>query len=373
MQDALDHLQEGRSEEAVALLERAKEEAPERPDVQHALAVVQLNRGQAGLALEAVDAAIATLEVAQHPDANELHAHFLLTRAAAAEMTDAPDLAAKSYAEVLERIPNQAQALNGWGQLLLTTGQTEEGIKKLQQYLESSDDITEAKEAIAELVSTLERWEAQATPDPTAFLDAHRGSYCEFFDFHANRMEQQGWIAEAAKMKRNPDGSMVVSVEEDARPYAGVRVDLVNPQTGQPGMMGEEPMVVALADFEALAHTTCCFEIPSESFSVAISSQCPWDQLPIQIQFASGDAIEQADETIGAWYTDGFDGAFGTKTGGRFHFISYPISHRPHAVLYHVDMGRSERRSIDDLLERLAVLHETHPIKRVLIGRALLA
>ena len=208
MQDALTHLKEDRADEAVVLLERARTEAPERPDVHHALAVVQLNLGHAILALDAVGTALEILEEAQHPDSTELHAHFLLTRAAAAEMTDDPALAMRSYEEILERLPNQAQALNGWGQLLLTTGEIAEGLSKLTRYVDQAEDIAEAKEAIGELVKTLERWLAQPNPDPRAFLDAHRGSYCEFFDFHATKMESQGWIAEAAKMTRSADGSM---------------------------------------------------------------------------------------------------------------------------------------------------------------------
>jgi hypothetical protein len=340
--------------------------------VQHALAIAQLNLGFAQEALATVGEAMRILDVAQHPDAKELHAHFLLTRAAAAEMTDSPGIAIESYARALELVPDQAQALCGWGQLLLSMGALEEGLTKLKRYLDHVEDIPEAKEAMNELVDALTRWATEAPPTPRVFLDAHRESYRAFFDHHAGQMEEKGWIAEASKMERDPDGGMMLSIDEEARPYAGMRVDLVNPATGQPGMIGEEPMIVALADFEALAHATCCFEWQGHPFGVGVSSQCPWNELPIQIQFESGDAVEQVDDTMGAWYTAGFNGDFGTPTGGRFHFISPPLPHREHGVLYQVDMGRSERAAIDDLLQRLAELHQTHPIRRVLIGRALL-
>ena len=90
------------------------------------------------------------------------------------------------------------------------------------------------------------------------------------------------------------------------------------------------------------------------------------------IQFESGDAIAQADPTIGDWYTAGYDGAFGATDVGRLHYISDPEALGDHGVLYHVDCGRSELTAIDDLRRRLMVLHESHPITCVVIGRGFL-
>ena len=75
-------------------------------------------------------------------------------------------------------------------------------------------------------------------------MDAHRGSYVEFFNHHASEMAAKGWIAEAARMRKDDEGNLVPVIAEGARPYAGTRVDLVDPQTGQAGLVGEQPIVL---------------------------------------------------------------------------------------------------------------------------------
>ncbi|MEC8422823.1 MAG: hypothetical protein VX000_03535, partial [Myxococcota bacterium] len=75
------------------------------------------------------------------------------------------------------------------------------------------------------------------------------------------------------------------------------------------------------------------------------------------------------DPVIGDWYTAGFEGDFGSSEAGRFHEIDDPMPAGEDSLVYHVDMGRAETRSIDDLLRRLRVLHGQRPIRSVLFGR----
>ena len=72
---------------------------------------------------------------------------------------------------------------------------------------------------------------------------------------------------------------------------------------------------------------------------------------------------------LGDWYRAGFDGAFGSTTGGRFHEASdaEPFGHA--VVVHHFDLGRAETTAVADLLRRLTLLHDTHPIAAVLVGR----
>ena len=70
------------------------------------------------------------------------------------------------------------------------------------------------------------------------------------------------------------------------------------------------------------------------------------------------------------WY--GFDGDFGTTDRGRFHSISDPERLDEQTIRYQLDCGRAEAHAIDDLLKRLGVLHNTHTITGVLIGRGFL-
>jgi hypothetical protein len=77
---------------------------------------------------------------------------------------------------------------------------------------------------------------------------------------------------------------------------------------------------------------------------------------------------------IGDWYVAGWDGAWGSRDGGRFHYISDPELRRDdRAVVYHVDMGRSSVAAIEDLIRRLEGFHGEHPIAEVILGRGYLA
>jgi hypothetical protein len=198
------------------------------------------------------------------------------------------------------------------------------------------------------------------------------------FDHYAAEQAAQGWIAEAARMKRAPDGRIVPVIPEGARPYAAVRVDLVDPRTGQVGQVGDQPMVVALGGYEPLARAPALLAWTGQPFDLRVSTQAPWDQLPIQVRFdVSGprarEAVEALDALIGDWYTRGYDGAFGDGDGRRFHYVSDPELRRGGAaVVYHLDMGRARIDAIDDLVRRLGVLHASFQILRVVLGRGYL-
>jgi len=75
------------------------------------------------------------------------------------------------------------------------------------------------------------------------------------------------------------------------------------------------------------------------------------------------------DGTMGDWYSAGFNGDFGSHDQGRFHSISDPMLSGPATVRYDIDCGRAEAGAVDDLLRRLDVLHSTHSIDAVLVGR----
>ena len=170
-------------------------------------------------------------------------------------------------------------------------------------------------------------------------------------------------------MRRGEDGQMVPVIEDGARPYAGTRVDLVDPSTGQAALVGDQPMVVAVAGHEVIAQAPIVFAWPGQDFPAYGSSQMPWNLLHITIQFESADPVSAADPTVGDWYTAGFDGQFGAPDRGRFHSITDPMQIGPHTVRYDLDCGRAEVTAIEDLLKRLNVLHGEHPIAGVLIGR----
>ena len=369
---ALKALKDGDPGEARKALELALREAPDRLDLRHALAITLMRMGEATEALAQLD--IALERAREHADetAVMMMPQLLIARAAACEDSYDPAGAEKAYRDVLTHELNNPRALQGLGHLLLAWGRLKEGLDLLRLYIKIGGDGPEYADAAQSFVSAVARF-VDEDLHPRNFLEAHRGSYVEFFNHHAARMEAQGWIAEAARMQRLPDGTIAPVIPEGARPYAAVRIDLVDPATGQPGQIGDQPMVVALAGYEPLSQAMVLIDWPEQPYPVWVSSICPWDQLPVQVLFGyDSDPVEAIDATIGDWYSDGYNGEFGETERGRFHYISDPERIGPRAVLYHVDCGRAEIRSIDELLKRLELLHTPYRIEAVLLGRGFL-
>ena len=176
-------------------------------------------------------------------------------------------------------------------------------------------------------------------------------------------------------MKRAPNGQVVPSIPEGARPYAAVRVDLVDPQSGQVGQIGDQPMVVALADYPALARSVIQIPWRDLGFDLRVSSQAPWDQMPIQVRFRTGGAaaVNAFDQLMGDWYMGGFNGTYGRQDSGRFHYISDPeVRPDRKAVTYNVDLGRADLACLDDLIRRVTAFHVQFPIERMILGRGYL-
>lgn len=369
-QKAIVAINQGNPGEARDALRAALSESPERVDLMHALAVTYLQLGEPFDALTVIQDAEALALEAADERAGTMMAQIVLTRAAIFEdLLQAPE-AEEAYREVLKHEPENPSALQGLGWLLLAWGRLDEGVAALRAFGEAAAEASDFVEAAGAFLESLAKFKREDI-HPKEFFEAHRGSYVEFFDHHARVMEGKGWMAEAARMKR--EGERIVNaIPEGARPYAAVRVDLVDPNTGQVGLVGEEPMVVAISGYEALAQAPVVFATPRDAFPVYISSQCPWNDLRIQVRVGSEGAIADLDQVVGDWYTAGFDGAFGASDRGRFHEISEPQRLAVDIASYTVDLGRAEVNAIEDLLRRLRVLHERSPLGGVLFGRGYL-
>ena len=357
-----------------ALLE-ALLHSPERVDLMHALAVTHLQLGEPNEAITVTLNGEQKLQDADDPHAEALLPQLILARAAAHEDLGDAASAAACYTAILDNQSDHPRALQALGHLQLAWGRTQAGLKTLCTYTEGSNDHPEHVNATKAFTDSV-RLFIDKDVHPKMFLQAHRESYLEFFDHHASQMEAKGWIAEAARMHRDEQGRVVPIIPEGARPYAALRVDLVDPATGQVGQVGDQPMIVALADYEPLAQAVVLIDWPENDtpFSLWVSSQCPWDQLSVQVRFQDPktDIMEVLDPIIGDWFLAGYDGSFGETTRGRFHYISDPELIGTGAVVYHVDCGRSELEAITDLRNRLALLHGTHPISHVVLGRGFL-
>ena len=376
---ALKILNEGDPRDARKLLLEAVEAAPDRADLLHALAVVQLQLGESEQGFRLVQEAIARAEEqladpARRDQAATMLEGFLLTAAAACEDLGDAANAVGAYQRVLQLNPGQPRARGGMAYALLAWGLLDEGCKELATYIEEDRDEDPFIEGAKSLLENIQKFRREDN-HPREFLAAHQGSYKSMFDHYAAEQEKLGWIAEAARMKRAPDGRVVPSIPEGARPYAGVRVDLVDPQTGQVGQVGDQPMVVALADYQPLARTNILFAWRDLPFDLRVSSQAPWDQLPILFALKSPGkaAINAMDQLVGDWYSAGFEGAFGHSDSGRFHYVSDPeVQPDYRVVVYHFDLGRADLRAIDDLIRRLTVFHDRYALEKVIIGRGYL-
>ncbi|MCB9760460.1 MAG: tetratricopeptide repeat protein [Alphaproteobacteria bacterium] len=373
-QKAMMALNEGDPRKARALLVEAMEAAGQpRADLMQALAVVLLQLGEPaqarGLLTEAVEAG---WKGGAPP---EFITQCYLGLAAAAEDLDDPAAALKAYEDADEADPGSPRVRSGRANLLLGLGRLDEALNDLDRLVDEARDEEGFLEGAKALAATVRAFREAEVLGPRDFLVAHRDSYVEFFDDIAKQQEEQGWMAECARMIRDPEGHVVYAIPEGARPYAAVRVDLVDPSTGQAGQIGDQPMVVAVASVEPLARAVVIFPVEGDTpFTLWVSSQCPWDQLPVQVLFEEPGGADALDEEIAAWYSNGFEGRFGTPQGGRFHYVSDPIPVRDgRGVVYHLDLGRSSMLGIEELLSRLVNLSRRHRIQQVILGRGFLA
>ncbi len=365
-QDALKALGMGEADRARELLEEALTHE-RRADIVNALGVVQLQLGEPEKALELLQESV---DMAWEANAEpHIIAHFTLGLAAANEDNDLPHKALEVYEQVLEADATNPRAVAGRANLLLAMGRIAEGQQELRAYVEQARDEEDYLAAAQAFLDALDKVESEGL-DPHTLLLAHRESYVAFFDEKADEMAKEGWIAECARMYRDENGEVVPLIPEGARPYAAVRVDLVDPSTGGAGQIGDQPMVVAVAGYEALARAPMALTTPGTPFVLKVSTQCPWDQLAINVLMESGDAIVAVEPELANWYADGYHGRFGEKQKGRFHYISDPIvSREGRAVTFHVDLGRANMLALESLIDRLVELHKRQPIAQVLLGR----
>lgn len=364
-------IEEKRWDDAIASFQQAVAAAPDRPDIRHALGTAHLHRGDTGNAVEPLEAAVRLSATFTAPEHQALRREFHLTLATVYQLLDRVGAARAALREIIRQWPDQVEPYLQLGQLLLSSCAPDEGCGVYRESLDLLD--RDQRQSADALVGSVRAF-LEGGHDPLAFLEAHGDSYRQYFDDVAKAQLEQGWYAEAARMTRRADGEVVPLLPEGARPYAMERVDLVNPSDGTVSSVysEQEPMIVAVEGLEALAQVPVTFRSPGHPFEVWVSTRAPWHWLSIVVQFreaADFDArVAWLEPAIGAWYLAGFNGEFGDKDAGRFHYVTDPDGVGSRAVTYVVDLGRAKWDAIGDLLRKLAVLHDRHPIHRVLFG-----
>ncbi len=342
-------------------------EYPMRVDLRHALASFLLNMGEFDAALNTTNDALTMLHVQGPEAAVTLGVPLMILKAECSEQLQNPLEANRSWEKALQQEPLHPQVLQQYGYFLLAWGKIKEALEKLTTYVNESQDDEQSISAHKMLIELIEDFVDQDI-DPKQFIQAHSDEYIKAFNEIADEYVEKGWMAEAARMKKSLDGSMIPIVPEDAKPYAATRVDLVDPNSGQGGHVGGEPLMVAISEeLSGLVNLPVITKNHHHPFPLYVSTQTPWNHFCIQIRMLDND-LESVDDVIGAWYTEGFNGAFGEKDWGRFHEISPPLTCADNGVSYYVDCGRANSHAVEDLLQRLEILHSRSPILTVLLG-----
>jgi len=372
-QKALDALRSENPNEARIALEELIESAPERLDLRHSLAIVLLKMGESKAAKIVVDDAIALMDDGQGDTLDDsLSAQLYMARAEACLDLYLPRQAEQSYQMILQKDPQNPYALQALAYLLLRWGRTKQGVSTLKDYVKAGTDEAQILEGNKAFMEAVQRFISNDI-HPKEFLVAHHGAYQEFFAHHEEQMKSKGWLSEQAYiLPADEEGKYVYAIRDGDRPYATTRVDLYDPQSHQVGRVGDQPMIVALADYEALAHAPALFTWPGHSFLVLVSSNCAWNNLSIQIRTMDG-SWENIDPYIGDWYQDGFFGKFGSETEGFFHEIGYPQEIDGNSVQYYVDCGKAGVEAIENLLRRLEIAHSHFGIDTIIIGEGFLS
>lgn len=366
-------LEEGKLDEAISCLGNALLIDGSRPDLNSMMGTAYLRRGEVGSALPYLERAVKLAEPFEDPRHQDLKREFHQELAAAYSMLDRTNDAANVLRGAIERWPDKVEPRLQLGQLELSTGRLEEGVQ-IYKDLSEHPSLDADRRKMAEVVVGAIRAFQEAGHDGSMFLRAHAESYKQYFDGVVAEPAQAGWYAEAARMARGPDGEPRPIIPQGARPYAMQRVDLVNPSDGTVSSVYSEDqaMIVALNGLEPLAQIPVQFPWPGNGFPVTVGTRSPWHWLTVTIQFVQpgepDELVARVDPTIGDWYLAGYNGEFGDRESGRFHFVTDPEVIGSRSVSYTFDLGRASFQAIPALLTRLQVVNDRHRIERVSFG-----
>ncbi len=363
---------EQRFDDAIREFETALSLDASRPDLTNALGMAHLHRGDVGNAIPLLSRAVELAEPFDAPEHQDMKRHFHMGLASAHQLLDQVGQARSVLEGVIERWPEADEPRLQLAQLLLSSCQVDDGLRVYRDALDVLDD--ERKEA-AEVVIGAVTGFSTSEEKADIFLRAHQAEYCGYFDSVVEEQVREGWFAEAARMGRGSDGELTPIVADGARSYALTRVDLVNPEDNTVASVysEKEPMFVGVEGVEPLAQIPVLLPWNEWEFDVWVCTQCPWHWLAITVQFEEAGSEDELnarlDERVGSWYLAGWNGEFGDKDKGRFHYVTDPEPVGDRALSYVVDLGRAGFDAIPALMRKLTVLHDTHPIRRVLFGQ----
>ena len=365
---------EGQLEEAIQQFQSALAIDSERPDLNNALGMAYLRRGEVVSALPHLRKAVDLGRAFTAPEHDAMRRHFAQGLASAHTLLDQIDEAIEVLKDAVDTWPMDLETRMQLGSVMVNALRPADGRDVYQSVADEPSFEEEIREAAGALAGAITAFLDDEELQARVFLQGHCESYIGFFNQHANGLIEEGWYAEAARMVRGPDGEPKPVLAEGARPWALERVDLVNPADGNIAKVGDEkePLIIAVNGLEPLAQVPVTLPWTGWDFEVWVCSRCPWHWLSVGIQLQDDldeSAAKALDEVLGAWYLAGYNGDFGESDTGRFHYATDLEPVGTTGLVGVFDLGRAKMDAIDDLLKRLTILHDRHPIRRVLFGQ----
>ena len=138
IRSALEAVQGDDPDKAREALMAALTEHPDRLDLVHTLAIMELQNGSPELALDLAEKAAAVAAERKEPGDLHLLPQLLLTQGAAHEELRNPTKALSTYDQVLAVESDHPLAMQGKGHLLLAWGKLDEGLAVLQAAVDAA-------------------------------------------------------------------------------------------------------------------------------------------------------------------------------------------------------------------------------------------
>ncbi|HEY3447742.1 MAG TPA: hypothetical protein VGK67_15405 [Myxococcales bacterium] len=367
---ALDHVNAGRMDEALAVFTTIAQHDPDAADGWINLAAAERGVGRLELAAEHFGTGVELLRKAGHEDKGLL-ATALHAWGATLEALELTDEAAAAYRESAKNDPRAPTPLAALSTLLARAGHLRDADKVATEYCMAAVSILAEKQNIAQVRKFQKALKNASAVDGNLILVATREAYVRSFDEAVTKLPP-GVQIEAEPYTHGPGGQAVPVLADQDRPFSRVRFDAVEPQSGQRWMIHDAPTYGFPKDSPAAADGF--FSVPHSAntpFPVLLCTRTAWDYFFVRLRFVNGvtdRTVERAEALLGAWYLRGVSGEFAEGGRGHFHFISRPLRIGTTGLRYEIDLGLSQLDAIPALFEVLKQLHAEVPIEVAVLG-----
>ncbi|MBI5549726.1 MAG: tetratricopeptide repeat protein [Deltaproteobacteria bacterium] len=367
---ALDHVNAGRMDEALAAFEAIAAHDPQAADGWINLAAAERGMGRLHLAAEHFRRGVEILRQAGFEDKGLLATalHALGTTLEALELTDE---AAAAYRESASNDPRAPTPLAALATLLARAGHLREADKVATEYCMAAVSILAEKSNIPLVRKFQKALKDAAAIDGNRVLIATREAYARGFEEAVAKLPE-GVRTEAEPLTRDEQGNPVAVLANPSRPFSRVRFDAVHPGTGERWMIHDAPTYGFPADCPAAVDGFFSVTHPAGTpFPVLLCTRTAWDYFFIRLRFVNGlreQTIERAEAILGGWYLKGETGGFGAGGKGYFHFIGEPFPIGQVGLRYEVDLGLAQIDAVPALFDALKQLHQQEPIEIAVLG-----